>query len=176
MTSLTSSIFHFFSQHPQSLADVFLHRIGTDAQLLRHLLIRLLLPIAETEDGTSRLGQASGDGFRLLQQGFVFPISVIDIRLGSKDDGLDVRLLHFQVLQPVEASVSGGGVEPGICFCAQRIELLPYPSEDLAHDVLCLVRIAHQGGSVADEFGVHREEELAEPFLFRRFLSYVENR
>ena len=176
MTSLTSSIFHFFSQHPQSLADVFLHRVGTDAQLLRHLLIRLLLPIAEAEDGASRFGQASGDGFRLLQQGFVFPISVIDIRLGSKDDGLDVRLLHLLVFQPVEAGVSGGGVEPGICFFAQRIELLPYPSEDLAHDVLCLVRIAHQGGGVADEFGVHREEELPEAFLLRGFSPYVEYR
>jgi len=80
------------------------------------------------------------------------------------------------VFQPVEASVSGGGVEPRIRFCAQRIELLPCSSEDLAHDVLRLVRIAHQGGGVADEFGVHREEELPEAFLLRGSSLYVEYR
>ena len=107
---MEDSSIHFFFQHPQSLADVFLHCVGTDSQLLRHLLICLLLPIAKAEDGASRFRRASGNGFRLLQQDFMFPISVIDIRLGSKDDGLDMRLLYLQVLQPVEASVSGGGV------------------------------------------------------------------
>ena len=140
---MEDSSIYFFSQHSQCFADVFLHRVGTDVQLFRHLLIRLLLPITEAEDGASRLRQASGNGFCLLQQGFVFPIPVIYIRLGGKDDGFDVRLLHLQVLQPVEASVSGGGVEPGAWRFSQPVEILPCPSENFTHDVLCLVRIAH---------------------------------
>ena len=106
----------------------------------------------------------------------MFPISVIDIRLRGKYNRFDMRLLHLQMLQPVEASVSGSGVEPGAGFIAKRSKILPCPSEDFAHDVLGLVRIAHQGGGISDEFGVHREEEFPETFLLRGFSSYVEYR
>ena len=80
------------------------------------------------------------------------------------------------MLQPVEASVSGSGVEPSAGFVAKRREIFPCPFEDFAHDVLGLVRFAYQCGGIADKFGMHREEEFPETFLLRGFSSYVEYR
>lgn len=156
---------HRFAKGSQGFGDVFLHGVGADAEPLRSFPIGEVLVEAQPQHCARWFGQASGDGFRFLQQGFVFPVVALHVDAGGFAKRLYVFLFHLQMLQAVEAAVADGGVYPAAAVAlVQSVEVLPCLFHDFAYDVPRFFAVAHQLRGIAHHSRIHFRKHLPEGF------------
>ena len=150
---------HSLAQDSECLGNMLLHGVGTDAQPVGCLLIGEMLEIAEAENRAGGFLQLPRYLLRLLQQALVLLILGTHIIPGGLYQRLHIGLLHLLVLEPVEAGISHGCVEPASpCFQLQGGELVPRLLENISHNVTGLVAVSQKGHGITHQSRIHFQE------------------